>query len=165
MHSSRKRTGRSLTVCRSLLLGVGCLLRRRGVGVRGCVIRGASAPGVSAPRGVCLLPGQVCLLWGVSAPRGVCLLPGMCLLLRVCLLPGVSATERGVCSEGCLLLGQCLLLGGGGCLLQWGGIQACTEADIPPVNRMTDRYKNITLATTSLRPVITGITLVFALSI
>ena len=36
----------------------------------------------------------------------------------------------------------------GGC-----GIPACTEADIPPVNRMTDRCKNITLATTSLRPV------------
>ena len=38
--------------------------------------------------------------------------------------------------------------GGGGC-----GIPACTEADTPPVNRMTDRCKNITLATTSLRPV------------
>ena len=34
-----------------------------------------------------------------------------------------------------------------------GGIPACTEAD-PPVNRMTNRCKNITLATTSLRPVI-----------
>ena len=37
--------------------------------------------------------------------------------------------------------------GGGGS----SGIPACTEAD-PPVNRMTDRCKNITLATTSLRP-------------
>ena len=34
-----------------------------------------------------------------------------------------------------------------------GGIPACTEEDTPPVNRMTDRCKNITLATTSLRPV------------
>ena len=34
-----------------------------------------------------------------------------------------------------------------------GGIPACTEADPPPVNRMTDRCKNNTLATTSLRPV------------
>ena len=34
-----------------------------------------------------------------------------------------------------------------------GGIPACTEAD-PPVNRITDTSKNITLATTSLRPVI-----------
>ena len=42
----------------------------------------------------------------------------------------------------------------GGCLLpgRGGGIPTCTEAD-PPVNRMTDRCKNITLATTSLRPV------------
>ena len=36
----------------------------------------------------------------------------------------------------------------------WGlGIPACTEAD-PPVNRITHTCKNITLATTSLRPVI-----------
>ena len=79
MHSSRMRTGRSLTVCRSLL------------------------------------------------PGG-----------------GVSAAG-GVCSGGCLLPGVASLLPG-------GGIPACTEAD-PPVNRMTNRCKNITLATTSLRPV------------
>ena len=45
--------------------------------------------------------------------------------------------------------------GGGWGVSAWsrgGGIPACTEAD-PPVNRMTDRCKNITLATTSLRPV------------
>ena len=66
MHSSRMRTGRSLTVCRG----------------------------------------------GVPAARG---------------------GARGVC--------------------RGGGIPACTEAD-PPVNRITDRCKNITLATTSLRPVI-----------
>ena len=40
-------------------------------------------------------------------------------------------------------------LGGGG-----GGIPACTEADPPPpVDRITDTSKNITLASTSLRPV------------
>ena len=34
------------------------------------------------------------------------------------------------------------------------GNQACTEADPPPpVSRITDTSKNITLATTSLRPV------------
>ena len=34
------------------------------------------------------------------------------------------------------------------------GIPACIEAQPPPpVNRMTNRCKNITLATTSLRPV------------
>ena len=37
--------------------------------------------------------------------------------------------------------------------LRGEGIPACTEAD-PPVNRMIDTSKNITLATTSLRPVI-----------
>ena len=42
----------------------------------------------------------------------------------------------------------------GGVSLAGGGIPACTVADPPPVNRMTDRCKNITLATTSLRPVI-----------
>ena len=47
-----------------------------------------------------------------------------------CLVRGVSAPGVGVVSH----------------------IPACTEAD-PPVNRMTDRCKNITLATTSLRPV------------
>ena len=37
----------------------------------------------------------------------------------------------------------------------WGGIPAFTEADTPPpANRMTDTSKIITLATTSLRPVI-----------
>ena len=87
MHSSRMRTGRSLTICRSLL-----------------------------PR------GGVCY-WGVSARGGVCLIQGGCLPL-------------------------------GGCLLQ-GSIPACTEADtpLPPVNRITDTSKNITLATTSFRPV------------
>ena len=56
MHSSRMRTGRSLTVCRSQLPG--------GVSALG---EGVSAPGrVSAPGG-CLLPGS-----GVSAPGGVC---------------------------------------------------------------------------------------------
>ena len=33
------------------------------------------------------------------------------------------------------------------------GIPACTEADPSPVNRITHTSKNITLATTSLRPV------------
>ena len=71
-----------------------------------------------------------------------------------CLLPGGSAP--GGCLPG---LGGCLPGPGGWCLLlggAWsgGGIPACTEAEPPPVNRMTDRCKNITLATTSLRPVI-----------
>ena len=86
--------------------------------------------GVSAPEGgLCLLPGRgVC----VSAPEGSYLLPGGCLLQRGGLLRGVGVC---VCSQG-------------------GGIPACAEADTPPVNRITDTSKNITLATTSLRPLI-----------
>ena len=87
MHSSRMRTGSSLTVCQSLLPG----------GV--CSRWGVSAPsgGVSAPGGgVC--SGDVCSWWGVYAPRG-------------CLRWGVSA-PGGVCSRGCLLQGVCLLWGG-----------------------------------------------------
>ena len=60
---------------------------------------------------------------------------------RGCLLQGVSALG-GVCSAGVCSGGE------GVC-----GIPACTEADTPPVNRMTGRCKNIALATTSLRPV------------
>ena len=81
------RTGRSLTVCWSLLHGGGCLLQ-----------------GVSALGG-CLLLGEV-LLWGVLAPGG-CLLPGGCPLL------GVSTPEGGgVCSGGCLLRGGACSQGG-----------------------------------------------------
>ena len=146
------RTGRSFTICRSLL--------SRGRG--GCLLQGVSAPGggwgVSAPG------GSVC--WGVSAPGGSalggisapggCLLRGGCLLLGDvcsggsalggCLLQGVSAPGGclllGVSAPGgCLLLGGCLLQGvsapggvysQGGCLLLRGvGIAACTEADTP----------------------------------
>ena len=128
MHSSRMRTGRSLTVCRSLLGGGGV----------GCLLRG-SAPRGSTPR-ACVCSQRVCLLpGGVSAPRG-CLLRGSTPKGGVC-------PHGAVCSCGGVCSGGCLLLGGG------GGIPACTEAD-PPVNRMPDTSKNITLATTSLRPVI-----------
>ena len=119
--SSRIRTGRSLTVCRSLLLGGGCLLPGGvcsggicsgggGVCSRGCLLlgglcsqggfcshRGFCSGGVSALGGVCSQGGVcsgLCLLpGGVSAPRGVCLLPGVS-APRGCLLPW------GVCSKG-----------------------------------------------------------------
>ena len=58
MHSSRMRTGRSLTVCWCLLRG-GCLLLG-GVCSGGCLLPGG-----------CLLWGG--LLWGVSALGGVCI--------------------------------------------------------------------------------------------
>ena len=77
-----------------------------------------------------------------SAPGGGLLrgVPGLVRGGGVCLVLGGLLLGRG-----CLVWG-CLVLGGG------GGIPACTEAD-PPVNRMTNRCKNITLATTSLWPV------------
>ena len=110
MHSSRMRTGRSLTISRSLLPEGG----------GGCVCF----------RGVC-----VCLLlWGVcvSAPRGGLLLRGGVCLWGVCFRSG------GVCFWG-------VCFSGGVCF--WRGL-------LPPlVNRITDTSKNITLATTSLRPV------------
>ena len=147
MHSIRMRTGLSLTVCPSLLPrgGVvcsGCVCLLLGVSALGaCLLLG----GVSALGGVCSggmsAPGG-CLLWGVSAPRGVSALGGVCFggcLLQGGLLWGVSAP--GVSAPGGVPAP-------GGC-----GIPVCTEADTPPVNRMTDRCKNITLATTSLRPV------------
>ena len=74
------------------------------------------------------IQGGGCLPWG-SLPRGrVC--PVGC-LPRGCLLMG------GVCPGGCLSRGWCLSRG---CLLRY------TPA---PVNRMTDRCKNITLPQTS----------------
>ena len=113
MHSSRMRTGRSLTVCCSLLPGGG--------GV--CLV-----PGGSAWSG-----GGFSLVWGVlPGPGGV--LPG----------PGGFSLVRGVLpGPG----GVCLGLGGS----PWSG---GFSGDPPLINRITDTCKNITLATTSLRPVI-----------
>ena len=70
-----------------------------------------------------------------SASRGGVSLPG---LGRGFSLPGPG----GVCSRGGFLPVRGGLVPGGFSLLE-----------TPPVNRMTDRCKNITLATTSLRPV------------
>ena len=156
MHSSRMRTGRSLTVCQSLLpggmsvlggllLGGGCLIPDVSVlggesapGGRWCLFWWVPAPGgCLLPWGVyswggCLLPGR-CLLQGGSAPggcllRGV-LLPGRCLIQGECLLWGVSA-PRGVYSWGVSVPRGSLLPGG--CLLPGGGgIPACTEAHTP----------------------------------
>ena len=136
------RTGCSLTVCWSLVPGGGYLLWRVSA-LGGCLI----------PRG-CLLLGGVCS-WGDVCSGGVSA-PGGCLFLG-----GVFSRGSGVCSRGS---GVCS--GGWGWVSAPGGvcsqgvsasrgcgIPACTEADTPPVNRITDTSKNITLATTSLRPV------------
>ena len=152
MHSSRMRTGCSLTVCHSLLLLGGSV--PGGVWSGGCLLPGGCLLLGDVCSGGCLLTGGVCsggcLLMGVSANGGVCSKGGVCsggcllrgcLLWRECLLPG------GVCSGGCQLWGMSAPRG-------VSGIEACTEADTPPpVDRITDACKNITLATTSLRPV------------
>ena len=96
--------------------------------------------GCTESRGVYLVPGGV-LSPGGFAPRGVCLLLG-----GVCL--------GGICSRGCLIWG----VSAPGGMSDPGGVSALgggSASDMPPspVNRMTDRCKNITLATTSLRPV------------
>ena len=111
------------------------------------LLRGVSAPWECLLLGGCLLQGGVCS-WGCicsrgSAPRGVSA-PGGCLLWGV-------YSHGGVCSRGCLLLG---VSAPGGCLLLGGVVsQHALRKTPPPVNRMTNRCKNITLATTSLRPV------------
>ena len=82
-----------------------------------------------------------------SASRGVSALGGV---------SGGVSTPGGVCSWGVSAPGRCLLWGGvcsGGCLLWEVVSQHALRQTLPPVNRMTDRCKNITLATTSLRPV------------
>ena len=125
MHSSRMRTGRSLTVCWSLFPG------REGGGRGVCVSSsqgGVCSGGVSAPGDICSGGGVsanqggggVCS-GGVSASWGGCLLWGVC-------SRGVSALgERGVCS--------------------WGVVsQHALRQTPPPVDRITDACKNITLA-------------------
>ena len=92
MHSSRMRTGRSLTVCRTL------------------------PPGRVVPGGVCF-SGGMCF-WGGVLPRG-------------CFLGGLLSRRR--CASG--------------------GVSQHALRQTPPVNRMTDRCKNITLATPSLQPI------------
>ena len=66
---------------------------------------------------------------------------------------GGSASWGGLLLGGSAFWGECLLLWGG--LPLWGGWVVSHHAlrQTPTVNRMTDRCKNITLATTSLRPV------------
>ena len=81
-----------------------------------------------APRGVYLVLGGVCS--GGVCSRGMSALGGC--------VPG----PVGVCSGGCLLLG--------GCTWSWGrGVCSRGCQVLPPVNRMTNRCKNITLPQTS----------------
>ena len=126
MHSSRMRTGRSLTVCCSLLPGGG-VLHAGGV---------FPAGGVCLVQGVGGLPGRGGSPWsgGVSLVRG-----GFSLL-------GGSAWSGGALPG----LGGFSLVRGGSPWSRGGSLET------PPVDRITDTCKNITLATTSLRPVTIG---------
>ena len=89
MHSSRMCTGRSLTICQSLLPGGVC---SRGVSApRGCLLWGCLLRGCVCSQGVCFR--------GVSVPRGVS--AGGCTCSRGlsvggCLLPGVVCSQGGV---------------------------------------------------------------------
>ena len=85
---------------------------------------------------------------GGTWSRGEVYLVGGCTWSGGCLLPGGAPGPRGchTWSGGCTWSGWVYLVQGGVC--SRGGPQIH-----PPVNRMTNRCKNITLATTSLRPV------------
>ena len=89
MHSSRMRTGRSLTVCCSLVSGPGG---------GGGLVRGGVWPGGMSGPGGCVCSGGVWSRGVVSAPEGGVWSRGVCL-------------PQGVCSGGCLLRGG-LVLGG-----------------------------------------------------
>ena len=102
--------------------------------------------------------------WGgcMSGPREVCL------VLGVCLVQGACPTSGGVWLGGMSGPGVCVWTRGhvqprGRGVSGWGGMSGprgvCLDRGVclvrysPPVNRMIDRCKNITLAKTSFRPV------------
>ena len=110
--------------------------------------------------------GRVCLVRGGLPGRGVCLVQrGIC-LVGGC-LPAWSGGGSACLVQGGLPGPGGYLPGPGGCLPAWSGgvclpgpggvsgIPACTKADTLPPCGQTHTCKNITLATTSLRPVIT----------
>ena len=104
---------------------------------------GGGLPGPGG-EGVCLVPGG-CL----PGPEGSTWSGGSAWSGGVCLVRGVLPCLGGPPGLGGGLPGPGGVPGPGG---GGAGIPACTEADTPPVDRHTP-VKNITLATTSLRPV------------
>ena len=145
MHSSRMRTGRSLTVCCRLLPGGGGFsLPGGGFSLPGGVL--PAGGGSAWSRGGSPCQGEVSA-WSRGGSPCWGGLPG---------LEGVSAWSRGGGSP--CRGGVCLVPGGspcrGVCLVR-GGVLPVGGGwpETPPVNRITDTCKNITLATTSLRPV------------
>ena len=96
MHSSRKRTGHSLTICRSLLPGGVYLV----------------PGGVLSPRGVYLVPGGVLSPGGCLVPGGVCSWGGGVWSRGVLVLGVLLGGVPGPRGWGCLVPGGCLLGGG-----------------------------------------------------
>ena len=113
--------------------------------------RGGRGGGVSGLGGVWsggCVPGPGGWGGGVSGPGGV---PG----------PGGAGVSGLGGVVVCLVWGGLVcLVWGGGCLVQGVCLSALWDTTPPPVNRMTDRCKNITLATTSLRPVKMALSLI-----
>ena len=112
-----------------------------------------------------LLPRECVLIGGVCASGG-CMVPKVCMLSRGvhtswgCMI----ARGRGQGGGGGYMLPRGVYFQGGACFpgvpasqgvcaSRGCGIPTCIEADPPPVNRITDTSKNITLVTTSLRSV------------
>ena len=158
------RTAHALTVSSSMCAGGGCTWSRGvpGPGVVYLVWRGVPGPGgylvpggvpglggvpgpregVPGPRGVYLVPG------GVPGPRGVYLVPGGCTWSRGCTWSQGGVPGLGGCTWSWGgVLGPRGVPGPGGCTWSWGGVPA--QYSPPPVNRMTNRCKNITLPQTS----------------
>ena len=142
MHSSRMRTGRSLTIFQSLLLRRVYLVPGGGTWSGGCTwSQGVPDLGdVPGPGWGGTWSGCTWSQWGVPGPGGCTWSWGCTWSQGVYLVPGVY-----------------LVLGGGGYLV-WGGVPGpggCLVWYSPLWTEwMTDRCKNITLAKTSFRPVI-----------
>ena len=159
MHSSRMRTGRSLTVCLSLLWGLPSSWGWGGGGVS--LAGGGESPWQGVPPSWGGSPWQGGLfLGGGGSPwqGGLFLAPWGGLFLGgspywgSATFWGASFWGEGFSLGGAPYSGGASFLGG----LPLGGSPSggVSLADTPPVNRITHSCKNITLATTSLRPVI-----------
>ena len=157
MHSSRMHTTHALTVSPSMLCAGGCTWSGGvpGLGVEGTWSQGGGVPGLGVVPGPGGAPGPGgTWSWGMPGLGGV---PGPggrtwsweCLVLGgvpgpggVCLVWGLEGTW----SEGVYLVGGVPGLEGVVCLVQrvylvWGVYWSGT----PPVDRITDACKNITL--------------------
>ena len=141
-----------------------------------CMLGYGQQAGSTHPTGMhscfIMIPKQECIPVGciptAHRPYARVCFPGGCLVRRCGGRPGLvgwCAWSGGWCAWSgghawsggvCLVWGSGVPgPGGGGRLLRGVCLSALWDTTTPPVNRMTNRCKNITLATTSLRPVIT----------